>query len=189
MAGPGLTWEETKSWQPNFSDPHALPGRTSWIDLGVTGPLAKWRTDFLFDYDIFPPSILCANPEWQDKGRAMQVGDDMALAAFIPPIGFGFCMEFGVRIRTIIQEQDKLGFSYETLQGHPERGVSEFYFEEWEGRVRFVIHTLSEPGSWATRVVGPVLTLPYQAWCTRRALKHVQRRFLELNTGHRKETA
>ena len=89
-------------------------------------------------------------------------------------------MEFAVRISEIIEEEAKIGFSYETLDGHAESGVSEFYFEKKEDGLFFTIHTYSEPGHWTSRAARP-FTLPYQAWCTQRALNHVKRRFLEEN--------
>jgi Domain of unknown function (DUF1990) len=58
--------------------------------------------------------------------------------AVLPPIGFGLCAEFAVRISALINTPSKLGFAYETLAGHLERGVSEFYFEEHAGKLFFI---------------------------------------------------
>ena len=57
----------------------------------------------------------------------MRIGDIIVQRAVMPPIGFGICAEFAVRIWALIGEPSKLGFAYETLAGHLERGVSEFY--------------------------------------------------------------
>jgi uncharacterized protein (UPF0548 family) len=81
----------------------------------------------------------------------------------------------------MIEEEKRLGFGYETLSGHVERGVSEFYFEDRGDVLAFTIHTHSEPGHWAARATKNLFTLPYQAWCTGRALKHVRDRFLRDN--------
>jgi uncharacterized protein (UPF0548 family) len=180
IAGPAITLRDAKGFSPNFSDATSLPERTSSIDLGVPGPICNWRTDFLFDYDIFPSHIMRFEAEWKTAGRKMQVGDIILQRAVVPPIGFGVCMEFAVRISSIIQEEKRLGFAYETLCGHAERGVSEFYFED-RGTLAFTIHTFSEPGHWTSRLAKNVVTLPYQAWCTRRALKHVREKFCHLN--------
>ena len=75
----------------------------------------------------------------------MRIGDIIVQRAVLPPIGFGICAEFAVRISAIIGKPSKLGFAYETLAGHLERGVSEFYFEERAGEILFVVHTHPEP--------------------------------------------
>jgi Domain of unknown function (DUF1990) len=174
IVGPAITFRQAKTFAPNFSDARALPEKTSSIDLDAAGPIRNWHTEFLFDYDVFPSSILRFEAEWRAEGRKMRVGDLILQRAVVPPIGFGICMEFAVRICKLIVEERRLGFAYETLSGHAERGVSEFYFEDRGGSLAFTIHTHSEPGHWTSRLAKNVVTLPYQAWCTRRALKHVR---------------
>ena len=181
IAGPAITLHEAKGFLPNFSDARSLPERIDSIDLGVSGPIRSWRTDFLFDYDIFPSHIMRFEAEWKTAGRRMQVGDIILQRAVVPPIGFGICMEFAVRISSVIQEEKRLGFAYDTLSGHTERGVSEFYFEDLGDSLAFTIHTFSEPGHWTSRLAKRIVTLPYQAWCTRRALRHVHERFCREN--------
>jgi hypothetical protein len=171
------SFEEARALSRNFEDARSLPEKLTSVELGAAVPLAELRTDFLFDYDVFPKTILRSAAEWHKGGRAMQVGDMIVQRAFFPPTGFGVCMEFAVRVAEIFRTETKLGFAYETLEGHAERGRSEFYFEERDGRMAFIIHTFSEPGIWWARLFGRVLMLPYQAWCTRRALRRVKRRF------------
>lgn len=172
---------EAKATSRNFDDHHRFPESTSSLALGVGGPITKWRTDFLFDYQIFPPAILRFEAEWQHKGRKMEVDDVILQHVVMPPIGFGLCLEFAVRVSAIIKEDQRLGFAYETLTGHVESGVSEFYFEEIDGQIHFTIHTFSQPGHWTARIAKHVFTLPYQRWCTRRALAHVRRNFIAHN--------
>jgi uncharacterized protein (UPF0548 family) len=93
----------------------------------------------------------------------MRTGDIIVQRAVLPPIGFGLCAEFAVRISAFISETSKLGFAYETLAGHLERGILEFYFEERTGEVFFVIHTYSEPAHWLSQL-GRVFSLLYQRW-------------------------
>ena len=181
IVAPATTFAEAKQFGPNFTDAHSLPERTTSVDLGVVGPISRWRTDFLFDYDIFPTSIMRFEAEWKVKGREMRVGDIIVQRAVVPPIGFGICMEFAVRICSVLKELERSGFAYETLLGHVELGVSEFFFEEKGGFVEFTIHTNSEPGHWTSRVAKRLVTLPYQSWCTGRALQHVRDRFHETN--------
>lgn len=178
---PALGFDEARKLSRNFTDHHALPKRTSSVALGLAGPIRKWRTDFLFDYAVFPPSIIRYQAEWQSAGRRMAVGDLILQRALMPPVGFGLCLEFAVRICALFDEEKRLGFSYETLSGHAESGVSEFYFEERAGELSFTIHTFSQPGHWTSRLAKHFFTLPYQAWCTQRALTQVRRRFHDVN--------
>jgi hypothetical protein len=179
--GPSMTFEASRGLRANFEDTRGLPERRSSVDLGFVGPIRRWRTDFLFDYRVFPTWLMHFDAEWTAAGRKMAPGDLIIQRPIMPPVGFGLCLEFAVRIREVFDEAARLGFSYETLEGHAEGGISEFYFCERSGRVQFEIHTLSGPGNWAARVVKDVFTLPYQAWCTRRALATVARRFRETN--------
>jgi len=181
IAGPGITLAQAKAFAPNFVDAESLPERTTSIDLGVSGPIGNWRTDFLFEYDIFPSWIMRFEAEWATKERRMSIGDVIVQRAILPPVGFGICLEFAVRVCSIIKEEGRIGFAYETLAGHAERGRSEFYFEEKGELILFTIRTLSEPGHWTSQCAEKVFTLPYQAWCTRRALDHVRRRFQQMN--------
>ncbi len=179
--GPSLTLEEARTLASNFSSVATLPEKTNKIALGCPAPISSYRTDFLFSYDIFPRFLMRAEPQWIREGRAMRVGDIIVQRAVLPPIGFGLCAEFAVRISALFSEPSKLGFGYETLAGHLERGVSEFYFEQRSGELFFVIHTHSEPAHWLSRLGGGIFSLPYQRWCTQQALKHVKRRFGSCN--------
>src|SRR5260370_41349700 len=95
---------------------------------------------------------------------------------FVPPIGGGICLEFAVRVRELFSEEDRIGFSYETLAGHPEQGISEFYFTKDDDGLRFFIHTFSQPGHWTSRAFSG-LAIRYQSWCTQRALKYIREQF------------
>jgi len=178
---PSISLEEAKSLSRNFTDPLALPEQTTSVALQVAGPIKRWRTDFLFDYAVFPAAIMRFDAEWEAEGRKMAVGDIILQRALMPPVGFGLCLEFAVRVCALISEDRRLGFAYETLTGHAESGISEFYFEEKKGELFFTIHTYSQPGHWTSRIGKRFFTLPYQAWCTRRALTHVRRLFHHAN--------
>lgn len=181
VSGPSPDFHEAKSTPRNFADRSELPERISSVALGVSGPIAKWQTDFLFDYRIFPAAIMRFEAEWRKDARKMAVGDVILQRAIVPPIGSGLCLEFAVRVTELFEDRNRLGFAYETLVGHAESGVSQFYFEEKDGRLYFTIHTFSEPGHWTAKVAKHVFTLPYQAWCTRRALANVRGHFLAFN--------
>jgi len=172
---------DARQLAPNFTSIADLPERTSSIGLGVPGPISHWNTSFLFDYQVFPPRIMRFEAEWNRAGRGMAVGDVIVQRALFPPIGWGLCLQFAVRITRVILEEGKLGFAYETLDGHAESGVSEFYFEERADGLHFTIHTFSRPAHWTSQLVRYFFTQPYQAWCTRQALRNVRRAFVEAN--------
>jgi uncharacterized protein (UPF0548 family) len=132
----------------------------------------------LSDYAIFPSAIMRHLSEWHYHRRAMRVGDTIVQQVRIPPAGiFSLKLVFGVRIRAIIDEPGRKGFRYATLRGHPERGLSTFTFERSGNNLIFCIHTYSTPGNFLAWILGPVFTRPFQAYCTRQALKWVKRQY------------
>lgn len=175
--GTSLSFKRAKTLQPNSSSTSGIPEQRSEIALGSSAPLLSCRTSFLFAYDIFPSCIMRAAPQRVCEEREMRVGDRVVQRVFPLPLGFGLCMEFAVRISAIINEPHSVGFVYETLEGHAEREVSEFYFEEREDGLFFVIHTRSEPGHWLSKLGDLIFTRPYQRWCTKQAHHRVQSLF------------
>ncbi len=144
------------------------------VNLGK--PFSEIDTGFLFNYQIFPPHIMSSYTQWQAENRKMQVGDTIVQQVYLPPYKkLSQKIIFGVRISELIITPERIGFSYETLQEHVEKGVSTFTLEQTKnGQIIFNIHTFSQPGNWLTRLVAPVFSIPYQTYCTRQALKHVK---------------
>jgi Domain of unknown function (DUF1990) len=146
--------------------------------ISLAGFMALEEVDlkFFFDYRIFPPHILNARPQWISENREMQVGDTIVQQVFLPPNKF-FSQKiiFGVRITEIINEENRKGFTYQTLEGHVEKGKSTFLIEKQEGNLFFTIHTFSLPATFISRMLSRVFSVPYQAFCTKAALKNVQR--------------
>lgn len=105
----------------------------------------------------------------------MKIGDTILQQVFIPPTKtFSQKIVFGVRINDFIDETERKGFSYETIEGHVEKGESTFTIENINGGLIFKIKTFSEPGNLLTKLVGPIFTVPYQTYCTRIALENVK---------------
>jgi uncharacterized protein (UPF0548 family) len=146
--------------------------------------LASYNFGFLFDYDIFPSHIMSFAAEWQSQGRTMQEGDVIVQQAFLPPLPLSIKCVFAVRVLQIFREPTKVGFSYGTLRGHAEMGRSEFVFALRDGVIRATIHTYSSPGIPLTRLVAPLVTLPYQHYCTHQALQRMREAFLASNRSH-----
>lgn len=153
-----------------------LTDKISTIDIETTKNLDQLNLEFLFDYQIFPDNIMTFKNEWTDQKRKMKIGDTIAQQVYIPPTRtFSQKIIFGVRINEIIDQADKKGFSYETLEGHVEKGVSTFTVEQLDNKIVFKIQTYSTPGNILTKLLGPIFSVPYQTFCTRTALKNVKR--------------
>ncbi len=87
-------------------------------------------------------------------------------------------IESAVRVFRIWQRRDttldEVGFSYATLYGHPERGVSTFSVTEHRnmGRITFSIEARSQPGSLVYRIGRP-LARRFQQHATKAAMRHM----------------
>lgn len=154
-----------------------LTEKTTSIGIDTYKNLADLNVDFFFDYNIFPNNIMTFLAQWKFEKRKMQIGDTIIQQAFIPPSRyFSQKIIFGVRINKIINESTRLGYSYETLKGHVEMGISTFTIEKPEsGDTVFKIHTYSKPGNALAQLVGPIFSVPYQTFCTTQGLKNVKR--------------
>jgi hypothetical protein len=156
-------------------DKSRLIDKISTIEIETTKNLDQLNLDFLFDYQIFPDKIMTFKSEWTDQRRKMKIGDTIAQQVYIPPTRtFSQKIILGVRINEIIDQADKKGFSYETLEGHVEKGVSTFTVEQLDNIIVFKIQTYSTPGNILTKLLGPVFSVPYQTFCTKTALKNVK---------------
>lgn len=159
----------------SYEKSHLLE-KISSIEIPNYHSLEELDLSFFFDYRIFPENILSAYTQWQDEQRRMQAGDTILQQIYLPPIPkFSQKVLFGVRIKEVITEEKRVGFSYETLKGHVECGISYFLLEEQDGKVIFKIQTFSKPGNFFTRLLGPVFSIPYQTYCTQKVLKNVKR--------------
>ena len=131
--------------------------------------------EVLFSYKIFPKNIMVYSTQWEEEKRVMKIGDTIVQQAYLPPImKFSQKVIFGVRINEVIDEPDRKGFSYETLDGHVEKGVSTFTIERNNNISIFKIHTFSIPGNILTKLIGPLFSVPYQTFCTKMGLKNVK---------------
>ena len=154
-----------------------LSEKTTSISINTNKDLVALNVDFFFNYNIFPDNIMTFFTQWEFEKRKMKIGDTIVQQAFIPPSRyFSQKIIFGVRINKIINESTRLGFSYETLKGHVEMGMSTFTIEKsGSGETIFKIHTFSKPGNLLTQLVAPIFSVPYQTFCTAQGLKNVKR--------------
>jgi uncharacterized protein (UPF0548 family) len=79
------------------------------------------------------------------------------------------------RIVYVIDEPDRFGFAYGTLQGHPEEGEEAFVVERLDpGHVQFGIRAFSRPADALARAIGPIGRL-VQTRMTKRYQRGLQR--------------
>lgn len=157
-------------------DKTRLREKITTIEINTTKKFDQLNLDFLFDYKIFPDNIMTFKNQWTDENRKMIIGDTIAQQVFIPPTKtFSQKIIFGVRVNKIIDQADRKGFSYETLEGHVEKGISTFTVEQLDNKIIFKIQTYSTSGNILTKLLGPIFSVPYQTFCTKTALKNVKR--------------
>lgn len=126
-----------------------------------------------FDYKIFPTHILTALPQWIEENRTIQPGDTIVQQINIPPSSIlSQRLIMGVRIKEVFNSDSCKGFSYETLTGHVEKGISTFKIEPQKNFSVFTIETHSAPGLAFLKLFQPFSTL-YQDYCTNQALLNV----------------
>jgi hypothetical protein len=156
-------------------DRSTLTEKISSVSINTNKELSQLKIDFFFNYEIFPGNIMSSLTQWIYENRTMREGDTILQQAFIPPVkSFSQKILFAVRINEIINEENRIGYSYETVEGHVEKGISIFTLEKNSSDILFKIHTFSSPGNLLTRMLGPVVSIPYQAYCTRKCLEHVK---------------
>ena len=154
-----------------------LKEKKTIIEINTSKKLEDIDLISLFEYMIFPAHIMSYLTQWNHEGRSMRIGDTILQQVYIPPYPqFSQKIIFGVRIKEIINEPARKGFCYETLQGHVEKGISIFTIEQLDnGKTIFSIKTFSKPATLLTKILAPVLSLPYQTYCTRQALENVKK--------------
>ena len=79
-----------------------------------------------------------------------------------------------MRVNSVTDEAERNGFSYETIEGHVEKGQSIFTVAHISRGLIFKILTFLVPGNFLNKLVGPIFSLPYQTFCTRMALRNIK---------------
>jgi hypothetical protein len=154
----------------------SLKEQITTIRIHTPRSIADLDLSFFFNYTIFPTSILIAKAQWEVENRLIRVGDTILQQVFLPPFKtFSQKVIFGVRVNRIINETQRRGFSYETLEGHVERGESTFVIEQDHDQIIFKILTYSQPANAFIKTFASWAALPYQRYCTRMALENVRR--------------
>lgn len=180
-----------KASRLSFEDITGLPVRTIRSRVPVRerpADLQGCDLDFLFRYDVFPPGVLKFFGEWEPDDRAMRVGDVIVQQAHVPPGRVGIKLLFGVRVLAVYRSAGAAGFRYGTLAGHPETGTNEFSFTLEDGALFAAVRTAAAPGLLVSRLLAPVFTRPYVAFCNARALRRMTANFLTRNPRFGEQT-
>jgi uncharacterized protein (UPF0548 family) len=117
----------------------------------------------IFAYDIFPPWLV----EGILRRDPVEMGDTVGIVYHFLP---GIDLFFGARIIACFDERDgtawRTGFTYQTLQGHPELGEETFQVKKdlVRGEITVSLTSWSRFGLWLTR-----LAYPYTRWVQVRA--------------------
>jgi uncharacterized protein (UPF0548 family) len=120
----------------------------------------------LLQYDIFPPTLLTFTifpPGEMGEGTLI-----------VQRFGLGpVRLEFAVRVVEMWDRDTDAGFTYVTLEGHPERGTESFRVRlGLEGQLAVTIEAWSRPGHWFVSLVRPIARVIQRAM-TRRALRRL----------------
>jgi uncharacterized protein (UPF0548 family) len=132
------------------------------------GPFRR-IAEAILRYDIFPPWM--ATPVI--RRAPVQVGDTLGLRYHF---FFGVDIFFASKVIERIDEPSRVGFTYRTLDGHPETGEETFSVEKdmTTGEVTAALRSWSRPGMLWTRLARP-LARRIQVRASNAALDHLQR--------------
>lgn len=109
----------------------------------------------LLTYRIFPPRVM--RPEICSGDGRLHEGTTIVQHVAIGPLR----LEAAVRVVRVWRDHEadteESGFTYATLEGHPERGIATFRIRRRSGgrTVTFLIDARSRPGSLLARLSGP----------------------------------
>jgi uncharacterized protein (UPF0548 family) len=112
--------------------------------------------DRLWRYDLFPPSVM--QPVVCSKDGLLYEGATIVQRVAIGPLRIAPAVRVLRMWRTGDGQSEEAGFTYATLPGHPERGVSSFWVtrDRQSGRITFSIAARSQPGSLLYRLGRPI---------------------------------
>jgi hypothetical protein len=138
-----------------------------------TNGLARRLADAILRFDVFPPTLLRSVL----RRTPVEIGDTLGLRyAFMPGVDVFFAARVIDRFEKATDQQWCSGFTYRTLEGHPECGEEMFIVEKdlTTGQVTAGLRSWSKPGLWIARLTYPVVRR-LQLRAAGAALDHLQR--------------
>jgi hypothetical protein len=141
-------------------------------DPGPPQVVARRLADAILRFDIFPPhlatGVLARTP--------VQLGDTIGLRYhFVPGLDLFFAARVIACFENEANGQWRCGFTYRTIQGHPECGEETFVVEKdlATGKVKAALRSWSRPGMWLATVTYP-LVRRWQLRAGQSALDHLE---------------
>jgi uncharacterized protein (UPF0548 family) len=102
--------------------------------------LQEWQAHSVAGIRVFPADSPI------EKGATVVVTLGTSLVALAAPC----------RIVEVIEDEDRWGFAYGTLPGHPEQGEEAFVVSRSSNRILFEVTAFSRPGDPLVRLSGPL---------------------------------
>ena len=159
------------SGPPNATEDHYRAVVSVPADMTARATFDRVR-ERLFAYDVFP--------SWLIGYRMCPSGPIAPDVTIVQRILLGlFTLEMAVRVIDAWHQEDgdnlDAGFTYATVQGHPERGIATFRVRlDADRQVEVLIDALSSPGLLLTRIGRPFARL-FQRTLTKAALRRLAR--------------
>jgi hypothetical protein len=128
--------------------------------------------DAILRFDVFPSRLADAVL----RRRPVEIGDTVGLRYhFVPGVDLFFAARVTDRFEQTTAALWRCGFTYRTLEGHPECGEETFVVEKDlpTGAVKVALRSWSRPGLWIARLGYPVVRA-MQLRAGRMALDHLE---------------
>jgi hypothetical protein len=140
--------------------------------LPQPGAYAARLADAILRFDVFPPCLA----EGVLRRSPVEIGDTVGVRYhLIPGVDLFFAARVTDRFAQTTAELWRCGFTYRTLQGHPECGEETFVAEKdlKTGSVKVALRSWSRPGLLIARFAHPFVRL-MQVRAGRSALDHLE---------------
>jgi Domain of unknown function (DUF1990) len=146
--------------------------------------IARWLAEAILRFDVFPPNLLTRVL----RRTPLEVGDTVGLRYhFVPGLDLLFAARVIARFEDVANDQWRCGFTYRTLDGHPECGEETFIVEKdlATGKVTVALRSWSRPGLWIAKLTYPFVR-GLQLGAGRAALDHLEwlAHPIEMQTAH-----
>lgn len=155
----------------NFDEPLAMGGAAprGYVAFSVSRPLPvserELASERLMSWDLH-----------RRAGFAVWSSDDHVRSGALVLLGLGvrdLRIACPCRVVETWESSTRTGFTYETLEGHPEAGLEQFVVQTAsDGSVRFTVSAVSRP-AWAAARIGRPVAAAVQKVCTRRYLRRI----------------
>ncbi|MGU3645086.1 DUF1990 family protein [Microbacterium sp. C23T] len=136
--------------------------------LGDGPDLWNWASTEVLRWGVKTRSGFTVSPA---AAAAVRPGDRPVITAH----PFGLSVREPVEVVAVVDDEDRVGFAYRTLPGHPVTGEAAFIVHRHGGSAILTIRSLTRPGRGRWRALYPVL-LVAQAVARRRYLRALRLR-------------